>query len=71
LGIERDFLKVQKSQRAVRVFKNSLRGNWTFEGKLNILGIDGNNGIMEWWNDGFELIEKSFFFERPSIPIFH
>jgi hypothetical protein len=26
--------------------------DWTFGMKLNILGIDGKNGIMECWNDG-------------------
>jgi len=35
--------------------------DWTFEMKLNILGIDGKNGIMEWWNDVFKYVaEKGF-----------
>jgi hypothetical protein len=35
-------------------------GSWTFEVKLNILSTDGNNGIMEWWNDELNRKKKVF-----------
>jgi hypothetical protein len=31
----------------------------------------GKNGIMEWWNDGFEKSRRTFFFLIASIPILH
>ncbi len=47
-----------------------IRG-WTFGFKLNILGIDANNGIMEWRNHGFEHIPPNgFSFVASSTPVF-